>query len=509
MNPPVMICLGKFGDIILFLPALKAIFERTGLNPKVLVADQYASVFDGVSYVDAVPCGPDWMDVNGALEKAKQFGEPENPQWWHDKSFVPEPGNLVLRVHGNNWSVDQSKYPGFMQSMYLRAGFSLEEMQTLPLVFDKRDKEREEKLVRSFTANNKRPMLLLNFTGEASPFAAVPEVMQYIQPYRSRLNIVRLDNIRAHKIYDLLGLMDAAIGMVTIDTATLHLAQASKTPYIAFTRDGWSGSVPRGNCVCEIKYSHAIKSANVIPKMIEQWLQPKVATPVQLSPQLIKRRCWMLSPQRIPLNNVTLWACCWSSDLAMHNKTMRVLRYCSKHFDFERILFLAYMPPPKNWEFDFIQVPETNMNGWNIFVNTVVPLMIHSEFAMSAHEDGFPIRPDLWDKQFLEYDYIGAPWQDNVVGNGGFNIESKRMLREKLTLPPTFNPVEASDNYVCRVHRSTLENRGIRFAPTEVAVEFSTELTGAKWPSFGFHGRRFQQEKYQLGWQLIAESEQC
>lgn len=128
---------------------------------------------------------------------------------------------------------------------------------------------------------------------------------------------------------------------------------------------------------------------------------------------------------------------------------------------------------------------------------------------MSVHEDGFPIRPDLWSEQFLKYDYIGAPWQDNVVGNGGFNIESQRMLQEKQTLPPSFNPVAPSDNYVCRIHRDTLEKRGVTFAPTEVAVEFSTELTGQAWPSLGFHGRRFQQAKYALGWQLVAESEQC
>ncbi len=194
--------------------------------------------------------------------------------------------------------------------------------------------------------------------------------------------------------------------------------------------------------------------------------------------------------------------------MTFHSKTMRVLRYTAKLFDFERVLFLSYMPPHRGWEYDFIQVPELNMNGWNIFVSTIVPLLIHSDFAMSVHEDGFPIRPDLWTKEFLDYDYIGAPWKDNVVGNGGFNIESRKLMQEKLTLPPTWNPVQPSDNYVCRIHRGTLEKRGIRFAPTEVAVEFSTEMTGAAWPSMGFHGRKFQQPKYNLGWQLIAESEQ-
>lgn len=512
-QPPVFISLGKFGDVILMLPAFKAMYDRTGLKPKVIIAKQFSNVLEGVSYVDPVVLDIDWQDVPKAVTLAKlQFSTPVVPCWWHDKTLEPEKveGGLVLRVHGKEWSVDQTKYPNFMASMYLRSGFSVAEMMELPLVFDQRDKDREKQLLQTFTATDKRPLLLLNFSGEASPFALVPEVMQHIQPYRTRFNIVRLDNLRAQRIYDLLGLIDNAAGLITIDTATLHLAHASKTPYIAFTRDGWSGSVPRGNCALDIKYSQTMQRLDAMKNVLEQWLQPKVARPVVgiSPPPAPKRKCWMLERPRIPLKNVTLWGCCWSSDRDMHTKTMRVLRYCAKLFDFERVLFMAYMPPPKNWGYDFVQVPEMNMNGWNIFVNNIVPRYIDSEFAMSIHEDGFPVRPDLWTSQFLDYDYIGAPWQDGVVGNGGFNIESRRMMREKMNLPATFNPVIASDMYVCRTHRTALEKKGVTFAPTEVAVEFSTELTGAKWPSFGFHGRRFQQPKYQLGWQLIAESEQ-
>lgn len=526
-NQPVIILTGKTGDIILMLPAFKAMHERTGLKPRVLVSRAYAPVLEGVSYVDSVILDSDFMDIPAAMMKAREFGDPVLPKWWDDK-LKPEQheGGIILRVHGNNWSVDQSKWPNYMSSMYQRSGFTLDEMMKLPLIFDKRNKPAEEHLVSKFTANNKKPLLLLNFTGEASPFPLVPEIMRYLLPFQSRLNILRLDSFRANRIYDLLGLIEKSIGMITIDTATLHLMQATTKPYIALTRDGWSGSVPRGNCSLNIKYSVAAKRAPELAPIIESWISGKqVAVSVQsnvsaasperpppVEPQrhltLPARKCWMLSRPKIPLKQVTLWGCCWSSDKQFYSRTIRVLRYCSKLFDFERILFFSFMPPPRNWEFDFLQVPETNMNGWNVFVNSIVPLAVHSDFAMSVHEDGFPIRPDLWSSQFLEYDYIGAPWADGVVGNGGFNIESRKMMTEKQKLPPSAPPYEPSDNWVCRVHRNTLISKGIKFAPVDVAVEFSTEMTGKKWPSFGFHGRRFQQEKYNLGWQLIQDSEQ-
>lgn len=511
MDQSVFIGLGKYGDIILMLPAFKAVCDRTGNKPKVIICKQYASLLEGVSYVDPVVVDLDYQDVHKAIAFAKQrFGDSINPCWWHDKD-LPEKieGGIVLRVHGKEWSVDHSKYPHFMGSMYVRSGFSLNEMMVLPLVFDRRDKEREKKLLNTFTSTDKRPLLLLSFSGETSPLATVPEIMQHINPFRNRYNILRLDNLRCHRIYDLLGLMDAAVGMITIDTATLHLAHASKTPYIAFTRDGWSGSVPRGNCISEIKYSQAIKNGQTIRNALEQWLQPKVTPRIgpQLGPSPIKRECWMLERHRIPAKNVTLWGCCWSDNMDIYSKTIRVLRYCSTLFDFERIIFFAYHVS-KSLPCEFVQIPKfTSIDGFNVFVNSVVPHIIKSEFAMAIHEDGFPVRPDLWDNRFLEYDYIGAPWTDGFVGNGGFSIESSRMLKEKTTLPPSSNPAYPSDNYVCRVHRTTLLQKGIKFAPTDLALKFSTEMTGRGVPSFGFHSRNFQPEKYALGWNNIAQSE--
>ena len=45
--------------------------------------------------------------------------------------------------------------------------------------------------------------------------------------------------------------------------------------------------------------------------------------------------------------------------------------------------------------------------------------------------DGYVINEDAWQECFLEYDYIGAPWNyfdGRNVGNGGFSLRSKKLL---------------------------------------------------------------------------------
>jgi len=66
--------------------------------------------------------------------------------------------------------------------------------------------------------------------------------------------------------------MDHAIGTITTDTATLHLAHGCPRPYIALTVDGWSTSTPRGNCKLEVKYSRFMTSLSAIVNTVESWL---------------------------------------------------------------------------------------------------------------------------------------------------------------------------------------------------------------------------------------------
>lgn len=168
------------------------------------------------------------------------------------------------------------------------------------------------------------------------------------------------------------------------------------------------------------------------------------------------------------------------------------------------MLFFTYLPMPQaDVPFKVIRIPQLDWQKWNEFVNREVPQHIQSRYAMSVHEDGFPMHTNLWDDVFLTYDYIGAPWHDRVVGNGGFNIESQRLLRTKQQVPDWNEKDTPSDVWVCRSHRKRFEDDGIKFAPVNVALLFSTEELENHTPSFGFHGRKANQAKYREGWKII------
>lgn len=256
-GPKSFLQMGRFGDIILLLPAFHAWSKRTGFNTQVITSEEHASLFEGVSYVDAIPLKFHWFHE---LNKARQWAE------------IEFPGCITTQLHGANWCATPDDQPSYSWTMWKRAGL-LEEYDLLPLVFDKRDYLREKALVEQVNRRH-LPMLLVNFSGYTSPFAPVPEVMDALSVFRGQLMIVNIGDLRAHRIYDLIGLMDAAIGMLTIDTATLHLAAASTSPYIAFCRDdGQSGSIPKGNCSLRIPYSKSLDYIPAIVETVRTWIK--------------------------------------------------------------------------------------------------------------------------------------------------------------------------------------------------------------------------------------------
>jgi len=270
-----MVLLGPHGDLIQMLPAWQEIYHLTGRKPIVLVSQQYAPTLEGVSYVEALPFNGHWArDVPKARAYAEsRWGRCTVLAWWNDIAQVPIEfrGSLALNCRGRECNINTFKWPSYGHSMWERAGFPYEhDMLTLPLVFDRRDQKREAQLIDRFKAFSK-PLLLYNFTAKSSPFGHVPELWPILQLFRRDFTLLDLGAIRCHRIYDLLGLYDVAAGLLTCDTATLHLAPASTVPYIAFTQNGWCGSVPKGNCVLNIRYSDTIRRLPEVRSVLENW----------------------------------------------------------------------------------------------------------------------------------------------------------------------------------------------------------------------------------------------
>ena len=115
---------------------------------------------------------------------------------------------------------------------------------------------------------------------------------------------------------------------------------------------------------------------------------------------------------------------------------------------------------------------------------------IETGHALLVQWDGFVRDGRAWRDEFLDFDYIGAPWphyRDGMaVGNGGFSLRSRRLLQATATIPASDAP---EDDTICRKFRPVLErDHGIRFADMDVARAFSYERRHSSGLEFGFHG---------------------
>ena len=108
--------------------------------------------------------------------------------------------------------------------------------------------------------------------------------------------------------------------------------------------------------------------------------------------------------------------------------------------------------------------------------------------------DGKILNSNAWNDNFFNYDYIGAPWQEYSwlnkkleamkqnkedlnfrVGNGGFSLRSKRLCEVVTKYGSDLWDGENEDTFISLTLRDHLENEGIKFAPYEVAKQFSVE----------------------------------
>lgn len=116
---------------------------------------------------------------------------------------------------------------------------------------------------------------------------------------------------------------------------------------------------------------------------------------------------------------------------------------------------------------------------------------IETDFALCVQWDGYILDARNWTEEFLQFDYIGAPWphlpKEANVGNGGFSLRSKRLIEVCAKLPVLSH--EAEDITICQEYRSHLEDTySIRFAPEALAKRFSYERMPPNGNEFGFHG---------------------
>jgi hypothetical protein len=221
--------LGRIGDNINLLPVLYS-EHLAGRRSTIVTSEKYSEIFDGVSYCDVRKYSGDPVELSHAIGLCQGLPDLRVAQWFmHPKESKQE----------RNYAVECYRL-GRFRDLWRR----------FPCVFDRRNPEREEKLIQ----NIKGPFIAVAPYGISSPFANSKQLISGLQSRFSDYTIVDLSKVVAEKFQDLLGILDSASCLVTIDTAHLWLSNASKCPVVALLNNGYMGSPPSTRTVASFRY---------------------------------------------------------------------------------------------------------------------------------------------------------------------------------------------------------------------------------------------------------------
>ncbi len=131
----------------------------------------------------------------------------------------------------------------------------------------------------------------------------------------------------------------------------------------------------------------------------------------------------------------------------------------------------------------------TSIDEWNRKIIQDLYKYVDTSHALLIHADGHVINPHLWNPDWLNYDYIGAPWplpQDDYsyrdeegelqrVGNS-VSLRSRKLMELASTREwKSYYGNTNEDGFICCHNRKWLESQGCKFTPLSVAVHFSKE----------------------------------
>lgn len=149
--------------------------------------------------------------------------------------------------------------------------------------------------------------------------------------------------------------------------------------------------------------------------------------------------------------------------------------------------------------------PISSKEAYSEFIIKEAYKQINTSHCLIFQHDGVVNNWQAWNNDWLQYDYIGAPWHYSdgmAVGNGGFSLRSKKLM-EICATDEKIKILHPEDHHICRTYRPYLEFRyGIKFAPLEVAERFSFEgyMQPDKFLSdqFGVHGSNPRKEPIKI-----------
>lgn len=237
----------------------------------------------------------------------------------------------------------------------------------------------------------------------------------------------------------------------------------------------------------------------------------------------------MTTGNKLQLPDVTVFSFCWGTEHV--EKSLRAMLIAMDQVDFKRSVLITDSSKTDLSLFgqaidrhnievcdmsvdlnDNMSNDDKNRQGFNESFIQQTNKYIFDDFCLNIQYDSTIIDVEKWDNRFLDYDYIGAPWPmhiiqasdmvagrieeiPNVVGNGGFSLRTRAFVEESAKLGWEH---KNEDLNICVFNYDTMTSAGIKFAPPELAAQFSKEHPTPfgnfnrnmlfSYNSFGFHG---------------------
>lgn len=176
----------------------------------------------------------------------------------------------------------------------------------------------------------------------------------------------------------------------------------------------------------------------------------------------------------LELSNVTL-ICMTNSKLEEHQRALDISS--------EKIKFGAVK---------LIHRPDIDtIDKWNKAMVYELGSYVDTDYAIVIHHDGYIINPEMWNPDWLNYDYIGSPFPlptddfsyrdiNGVIQRVGNSVglRSKKLmdLPSKIGMEwKSFHGFYNEDGYISVNMRHVFEEHGCKFAPLDVAIHFGRE----------------------------------
>ena len=169
-------------------------------------------------------------------------------------------------------------------------------------------------------------------------------------------------------------------------------------------------------------------------------------------------------------------------------ETIKALQYSMRGFRFaETILFTDQKPEKLPPDIRLVEIPPMrSIDDYSRFMLYEAGSYIKTSHALIVQWDGYVVNPEQWTDHFLEYDYIGALWPEQLdfrdakgrlcrVGNGGASLRSRRLMEFPAAHSIPWEPGENEDFFLCCKERVELEEHGFCFADKETAAHFAQE----------------------------------